>query len=61
MYRVTKTLSGVYAFKFDDIHKEIINIGEMVYQGEGVLLVDDLETAAEIFGVKVSEIQVVND
>ena len=57
-YRVGRTNSGVYAYGFDDIHDQIRDIIELA--GDGVLIVDDLETAANIFNVSVDDIKIVN-
>ncbi len=62
-YRVSKTNSGVYAYGYTDlgdISGDLANICELA-SNEGVLLVADLETAAEFFDISVDEIQIVND
>lgn len=52
----TGTVVGYVKIKDDfDLHTESENIMEHVGEGNPVLICDDLDTAAELFGVPVSE------
>lgn len=59
MYRVTDMRSGIYAAEFTDLRTERDSIEGLLEAGDHVLLVNSLEEAAEVFGVEVNEIIVV--
>ena len=59
MYRVTDMRSGIYAAEFRSVRLEADNLEGLLEAGDHVLLVNDLEQAADVFGVDVSEIIVV--
>ena len=61
MYRVTDMGSGIYAAEFHSLRREMENIDGLLQEGDHVLLVNDLDDAAKVFGVDVSEIIVVGD
>ena len=59
MFRVTKMGINIFAAEFDDLDREKENIEGLLEAGDHVLLVNDLEDAAEVFDVEVSDITVV--
>jgi hypothetical protein len=59
MYRVTDMGSGIYAAPFNDLRAERESIEGLLEAGDHVLLVNDLQEAADVFGVEVHEIIVV--
>jgi hypothetical protein len=59
MFRVTDMRSGIYAAPFSNLRREIDNLEGLLEVGDHVLLVNTLEEAADVFGVEVNEIIVV--
>jgi hypothetical protein len=63
MYRVTKMGHNIYAKEFSSLrlHSLRDDIEGLLEAGDHVLLVNELEDAADVFGVEVNEIVVVED
>lgn len=59
MYRVTRMAGNIYAMKFDNLYDEVTNLEGLIEIDGHVLLVTDLETAADIFGVAEEDIVIV--
>lgn len=55
-YRVVKMSGKIYAKAFDDLDIELNDISDFLYNGEIILLCDDLEGVADLLGVSVDEI-----
>lgn len=66
MFRVTKMSGTIYALEIEDDfrdvdEKELENIHLFASTGTPVVICDDLEDAAQLYGVDVNEIEVVED
>lgn len=59
MYRVTDMGSGIYAAKITSLRRELPHLEGLLEAGDHVLLVNDLDDAADVFGVDVDDIVVV--
>lgn len=64
MFRLTKTSETVYALEIEDDfrdvdEKELENIHHFASTGTPVVICDDLEDAAELYGIEVDEIEIV--
>jgi len=59
LYRVTDMKSAIYAMKIDSVMDDIDAISDLLEAGDHVLLVNDLQEAADVFQVEVNEIIIV--
>ena len=55
-YRATKMSGTVYYRAFNDMRLESQNIEDLVGGGDVVIIADDLEEIAEIFGVLMTDL-----
>jgi hypothetical protein len=56
MYRVTRMSNRIYAVEIGSVRDEADNIEALANEGNPVLICDDLDDAAELYDVDVSDI-----
>lgn len=58
MYRIIKMQNKAYALKIRSIEDDIEDIESFIESGDVVMISENLESVAEILGIKESEIEI---